>query len=91
LTYYSNIITLKEVATGASYTILSNRINTNEVVVNSKGNYSWRLMDMNGRSLQGGRLTTGINRLSTPAINSGMYLLQIADGQNITTERIIKN
>jgi len=91
LTYYSNIITLKEVATGSNYTILSNRINTNEVVVNSKGSYSWRLIDMNGRSLQSGRLTTGINRLSTPAINSGMYLLQIADGQNITTERIIKN
>jgi hypothetical protein len=91
LTYYSNIITLKQVATGSNYTILSNRITTNEVVVNSKGSYSWRLIDMNGRSLQSGRLTTGINRLSTPAINSGMYLLQIADGQNITTERIIKN
>ena len=91
LTYYSNIIALKQVNTSSSYTILSNRITTNEVVVNSKGSYGWRLIDMNGRSLQSGRLTAGINRLTTPAINSGMYLLQIADGQNITTERIIKN
>jgi len=91
LTYYSNIISVKETTTGSNYTLLSNRITTNEVVVNSKGNYSWRLMDMNGRSLQSGRLTTGINRLSTPSLTSGMYLLQIADGTNITTERIIKN
>jgi len=91
LTYYSNIVSLKETATSANYTLLSNRINGTELVVNSKGSYNWRLLDMNGRNLQNGRLTTGVNRLQTPTLNSGMYLLQVIDGTNITTERLIKN
>jgi hypothetical protein len=91
LTYYSNIVSLKETATSANYTLLSNRINGSDIVVNSKGSYSWRLLDMNGRSLQNGRLTNGVNRLQTPVLNSGMYLLQVVDGTNITTERLIKN
>jgi hypothetical protein len=91
LTYYSNIVSLKETATSANYTLLSNRINGSDIVVNSKGSYSWRLLDMNGRNLQNGRLTTGVNRLQTPTLNSGMYLLQVIDGTNITTERLIKN
>jgi len=91
LTYYSNIISLKEASAGSNYTLLSNRISGTEVVVNSKGSYGWRLIDMNGRSLQSGRLTAGMNRLQTRAINSGMYLLQVIDGTTISTERLIKN
>jgi hypothetical protein len=37
-----------------------------------------------------GRLNNGANRIDAAALNSGMYLLQIIDGSEITTEKLIK-
>lgn len=90
LAYYSNIVSLKEINTDARYSLLSNMINGNEIVVNSKGNLSWRLVDMNGRSLQNGRMQAGVSRINTGSLSSGMYLLQVSDGETTTTERLVK-
>jgi hypothetical protein len=90
LTYYSNIVSLKEVETNAKFSLLSNMISGNEIVVNSKTNITWRLVDMNGRGLQQGRMQPGMNRLQTGTLTGGMYLLQLSDGETTTTERLVK-
>jgi len=89
LEYYSNIITLKSSSGDAKFNIMSNRISGNEIVVQSKGNYNYRLLDMGGRSIQSGRMNIGVNRIASNALLSGMYLIQIIDGTEVTTERLM--
>ncbi|MFN8264945.1 MAG: zinc-dependent metalloprotease [Chitinophagaceae bacterium] len=89
LKYYSNIISLKEASTNARFNVMSNLI-SNTLVVNSNGTYNWRLVDMNGRMLQTGKMSNGINRIDATRLSSGMYLLQIIDGTEIATQKLVK-
>jgi hypothetical protein len=90
LKYYSNVVSLRSANGNGRLNLLTNIINSNTIVVNSTGNYNWRLIDMNGRQLTSGRITAGSNRIATGALSSGMYLLQVIDGAEIITERIVK-
>ncbi len=91
LTYYSNIVALREVNANSKYKLLSNLVTGNSIVVTSKGNFNWRLIDMNGRSLQSGRINNGYNRIDAAGLSSGMYLLQVIDGTKINTEKLVKH
>ena len=90
LKYYSNVVALREVGNSSKFDVVTNIINKNEVALNSNGSYNWRILDMSGRALANGKTSTGFNLLQTGAITSGMYLLQIIDGNEITTEKIVK-
>jgi hypothetical protein len=90
LTYYSNIISIRDANPTASYSIVSNLIADYTILVNSSGQFNWRLTDMNGRSLGSGRMNTGMNRISSSQLTKGMYLLQIQDGNALRTEKIVK-
>lgn len=90
LKYYSNIVSLRSVSGKGRFNLLTNVINSNTIVVNSNGNYNWRLIDMNGRQLASGRMTVGSNRISAGSLSSGMYLFQVIDGSEISTEKLVK-
>jgi hypothetical protein len=90
LKYYSNVVALREVGNSSKFDVVTNVINKNEIALNSKGSYNWRILDMSGRAVANGKTSSGFNLLQTGAITSGMYLLQIIDGQEITTEKIVK-
>ena len=90
LKYYSNVVALREVGKSSKFDVVTNIINKNEVAINSNGSYNWRILDMSGRSLANGKTSPGFNLLQTGAITSGMYLLQIIDGNEIITEKIVK-
>ena len=90
LKYYSNIISLKEAKAAGKYNLLTNVISGTDISINSTGNYAWKLIDMNGRNMGNGKMTNGYNRLDASKMSSGMYLLQIIDGTEISTEKIVK-
>ena len=55
------------------------------------GNATYRLYDLNGRLLQGGRLTSSDTRISVAKYVSGTYILQVEDSTHqIQTTKIIK-
>lgn len=90
LKYYSNVVALREVGGKSKVDVVTNIISKNEIALNSNGSYNWRIIDMSGRALANGRTTTGFNQLQPGTLNSGMYLLQIIDGGEIITEKIVK-
>jgi hypothetical protein len=90
LKYYSNVVALREVGGKSKVDVVTNIISKNEIGLNSNGSYNWRIIDMSGRALANGRTTTGFNQLQAGTLNSGMYLLQIIDGGEIITEKIVK-
>jgi hypothetical protein len=90
LKYYSNTISLKEAQGGGNYKLLTNVVTAgNSITVNSKASYNWKLIDMNGRSFGSGTMNTGVNRINASKLSAGMYLLQVIDGTEMTTEKII--
>ncbi len=89
LTYYSNIVALQSTAEGAKYQIVTNQPGTKTIMVNSKANFAYRLMDMGGRNIQSGRMNIGNNSLGASNLTTGMYLLQIIDGNETITEKIL--
>jgi hypothetical protein len=89
LEYFSNIVSVRAAANTSKVKILNNNITGNDILVQSQGNYNFRLIDMGGRQLTGGKMNTGFNRISTPSLQSGVYLLQVMDGTEITTERLM--
>lgn len=89
LTYYSNIVALQSTAEGAKYQIVTNQPGTKTIMVNSKANFAYRLMDMGGRNIQSGRMNIGNNSLGAGNLTTGMYLLQIIDGSETITEKIL--
>jgi hypothetical protein len=91
LSYYSNIISLKEINSTSKYSLLTTLVQ-DQINFNSKENLGWRLIDMNGRTLQNGRAAIGINRIDVARYSSGMYLLQLTDGASVVAiEKLVKN
>lgn len=90
LKYYSNVISLREVARGEKYILTSNIVRGNNISLNSTGSFNWRLIDMNGRSVSAGKMNTGFNQINAGNLTSGMYLLQVIDGTSVSTEKIVK-
>lgn len=90
LKYYSNIVNLRAVQSIKKYNLNTNFISGNSIVINSSSQYNWRLVDMNGRVYGTGRFNSGTNRVDAATLSSGMYLLQIIDGSEINTEKLIK-
>jgi hypothetical protein len=88
LTYYSNIAAIRAVSGGRKTELLSNTIQ-DVLVVTSKGNYSYQLMDFAGKTVQTGRLTAGINRINAASLAGGMYIIRFAEGAEQWTERLI--
>jgi hypothetical protein len=90
LKYYSNIVSLKEAQGNGNYKLLTNLVTAgNPITLTSKASYNWKLIDMNGRSFGTGTIGTGINRINPSKLSAGMYLLQVINGTEITTEKII--
>lgn len=89
LSYYSNIVALQSTVEGAKYQIVSNQPGNKNILVNSKAGFAYRLTDMGGRNIQSGRMNIGNNTLGGGNLTAGMYLLQIIDGPETITEKIL--
>ncbi|MFN4285406.1 MAG: T9SS type A sorting domain-containing protein [Lacibacter sp.] len=97
LTYYSNIIQLRDSKGGGGggnsskkFKLVTNDVSSGSLALSSTGIYDWRLVDMNGRLLKNGKTTAGMNHIAMNNLSSGTYLLQVIDGTEITTEKIIR-
>ncbi len=53
--------------------------------------YTYRLFDLNGRLLQGGRLADNVSEINVTGYKSGTYILQVEDAQHhVQTAKIVK-
>lgn len=88
-TAYSNIVVLR--ATGKTTTkFLVSTLVSESITVHAGENFTYRLVDVNGRLLAIGSGLKGMNQINMMNKPGGMYLLQILNNNQITTERIIK-
>lgn len=86
---YSNIIALK--ATGKPQkSFMVSTLVSQSIVVNAAGNYQYRLFDVNGHLLLTGSGVKGLNSIPLMGKPAGMYILQLYNGNDKQSERIIK-
>jgi hypothetical protein len=87
--YYSNIVTLKTGNITPRPKLLGNLI-ANNITVSSPGNYTYSILDMNGRAISKGNLTNGTNTISASNMFNGMYIIRFEDGRNQWIEKMIR-
>ena len=60
------------------------------MTINAAENYEYKLCDMSGRIIQGGRGKSGTNTININNSPGGIYLIQLISSNQRTTERIVK-
>jgi hypothetical protein len=88
--YYSNIVTLRQTTAVQKPKLMGNLVTTNSISVSSPGNYSYSVMDITGKIILKGLLTTGINSINTGSMVSGMYIIRFEDGTRQWTEKLMR-
>jgi Secretion system C-terminal sorting domain/Dual-action HEIGH metallo-peptidase len=86
---YSNTILLK--SANIERPKLVNSLVTNaEIIVTSPSTYDFTLIDLNGKILNKGKLSSGTNTISVSGLINGMYLVRFSDGRQQWTEKLVK-
>lgn len=88
-TMYSNIVSLKADGSDTQAFTLSTLVQ-NEIGINASENFSYALLDMNGRTIAAGKEVKGMSRINVSSLPKGMYVIQMLSDNNKQTERIIK-
>lgn len=88
-TGYSNVVVLRATGNMTKKFFVSTLV-SESITVNASENFSYRLADMNGRILATGNGLRGFNRINMMNRPGGMYIFQILNNNQITTERIVK-
>ena len=87
--YYSNIVSLKQNSITQRPKLASNLITTNIITVNSPGNFSYMIFDLNGKTTGKGSLTNGTNTINSHNLRSGMYMIRFADEVHQWTDKLM--
>lgn len=86
--YLSNTISIKDKSVGEKIQVINNN-STNEITVNSNGNFDYHLFSAGGQLLNRGRLQPGANTIHTQNVK-GLLLLRCSEGNSSFTQKIIK-
>lgn len=89
--YLSNIVSLRLSTSVASRPRLNGTFITDRyLAVNSPGNYTYRVMDIDGKTISKGQIAGGLTNVNTTVIASGLYFISFTNGKEQWTERFVK-
>ena len=63
---------------------------SNQAMVNAPENYSYRLIDVNGRVIESGRGVLGTNNIEMSNKSAGLYFIELIGVTSKEIKRIIK-
>ena len=86
--YYSNPVYIRS-EESYKYILFNNPVYDN-LKINVKNSCIWKLVDLTGKSIDGGRFVPGINYVRMSDRSSGSYFLWISIDSNTFVEKVIK-
>lgn len=86
--YYSNIIAIPNTAT-AKPSLVGNLVQQT-ISVNSPALFDYQISDYSGRLMMKGKLVQGMNKITSPILGRGMYIIQFSNGNEQFTEKFMK-
>ncbi len=87
--YYSNTATLVQGGNQRPQ-LVSNVITTSNITINSMGNYSYSVLDLNGKIIKSGHLSNGINHIPAGNLMAGMYIIRTWNQYQQWTDKILR-
>lgn len=88
--FYSNIVVIRDNSSTPRPKLIRNVINSNVIYVSSPANYSYTIIDFNGRAIGRGQLTNGITNINANGMVSGMYIIQFTGNGQQWTDKLLK-
>lgn len=88
--YYSNAVTIREYNGVQKPKVVNTLVTNDAVAVSSPGSFEFLLSDMNGKVLNKGKITAGMNTVTASNLISGLYIIRFSDGMQQWTEKIVK-
>lgn len=88
-TYYSNVVMLRAQGLVGNPALVGNIIRS-DLKVNSPANYTFAVVDMNGRMVKKGTLSQGMNNITVSNLTAGMYIIQYLGEGRQSAERFMK-
>lgn len=88
--YYSNIVTIRKNGSLPRPQLLSNLVMGNSLVISSPGDFTYIIVDLNGRTIGKGQLKNGLNNITASFATGGMYLVRYMSGNEQWTDKLIR-
>jgi hypothetical protein len=88
-TYYSNIVTLRNIGNDIRPKLLSNLVSST-ITVTSPGHFSYAVYDMNGKLTAKGLLVNGMNTISAAALTGGMYIIRFNNDSHQWMDKFVR-
>ncbi|RYZ58512.1 MAG: T9SS type A sorting domain-containing protein [Chitinophagaceae bacterium] len=89
-THYSNVTMLRGSQAVTSKPFLVGNVISSNLTVNSPAAFDYAIYDMNGRQVAKGRLSQGLNTVSTGYMTNGMYILHYTSNGEQFSEKFMK-
>ena len=86
---YSNVISLKSNGGEVEKFTVTTQVH-DDITINAKEDFEYKLADMGGRIITGGKGKAGVNTINISNHPNGIYFIQIIGNNQRTTERILR-
>jgi hypothetical protein len=88
-TYYSNVVTLRNIGNDIRPKLISNLVNSN-LIITSPGNFDYMIYDLSGKTTFQGKLVNGMNTIPVSTVSGGMYFIRFTDESNQWTDKFVR-
>jgi hypothetical protein len=89
--YYSNVVAIDKTRGSLQKPkLVSNLVSGSNLSISSPGNFEYMMYDMAGKTLQKGKLNSGITTVNTNALATGYFMIRYTDGTEQWSEKFVK-
>ena len=88
--YYSNIVAIKPSNDNDKPKLINSLVTNGTITVTSPASFDYALFDLNGKVLNKGKLSNGMNSINATGMINGLYLIRFSDGDQQWTEKLVK-
>jgi hypothetical protein len=88
--YYSNIVAIRQPNDNYKPKLVNSLVTNGVIGVTSPATFDYSVYDLNGRILNKGKLTDGMNSIAANGMISGVYVIRFTDGGQQWTEKLVK-
>jgi hypothetical protein len=88
--YYSNIVSLRGNANTPKPQLAGTVVYNNTITVSSPGLFQYSIHDLNGRTVNRGTITNGVNKITSSGLINGMYIIRFAKDDEQWIEKFVR-
>ena len=88
--YYSNIVAIRQPNNSYRPKLVNSLVSNGSITVSSPAVFDFSLVDLNGKVVNKGKLSDGMNSINANSMITGIYFIHFTDGERQWTEKLVK-